>query len=252
MKALASRVAWPALGIASVVAVWYLVVAFTRGDAAGSGMPYPDAVARAIPTLLGDPDFQRGALDTVTAWLVTLVAASVVGVLLGFAISSIQMLRAPAALVVDTLRSVPATALIPVAILIFGLGFTMKFAVAFYAIVWPILINTIYGVASTEPMRRDAARSMRWGWIRTHMFVVLPSALPSILTGVRIASGICLIVVVSTEFLGSPSGVGSVLSQYSQALRPDVMYAGILILGVAAVVLYTGLMRLERVIVKWA
>jgi len=244
------RVGWPALGILSVLAVWQFVL--VAGIVSPAALPYPAEVIGAFPTLLTDPDFQAGIADTLLAWLVTLVIGAIVGVVVGLVASSFGALRSSVALVVDTFRSVPATALIPVAILIFGLGLQMKFAVAFYAIVWPIIINTVYGVASTEPMRRDAARSMRWGWLRTHLVVVLPSALPSILTGVRIASGICLIVVVSTEFLGSPRGIGSVLSQYSQALRPEVLYAGVFVLGLAAVLLYSAMIWLERALVRWA
>ncbi|MFI5426311.1 ABC transporter permease [Aeromicrobium sp. UC242_57] len=95
----------------------------------------------------------------------------------------------------------------------------MKISVAVYAIFWPILINTIYGVAMTEPMRLDAARSMHWRWWRRQVFVTLPSATPSILTGIRISVGIALVVIISTELLGARYGVGTILVQYT-AGRP--------------------------------
>ncbi len=149
----------------------------------------------------------------------------------GLLTSSTPALAKPSAVAVNAFRSVPATALIPIAILLFGLGLEMKVSVAIYAIFWPILINTVYGVAGTEPMRLQAARSMQWGWWRRQVFVVLPSALPSITTGIRIASGTALVVVLSAELLGARSGVGTVMLRYQNALQADFVYAGTLFIG---------------------
>lgn len=127
----------------------------------------------------------------------------------------------------------------------------MKISVAIYAIFWPILINTIYGAATTEPMRLDAARSMHWRWWRRQVFVTLPSAIPSILTGIRISVGIALVVIISTELLGARYGVGTVLVQYTQADRPDVVYAGVLALGVVGAGAFSLMMQAEHRLVRW-
>ncbi len=166
-------------------------------------------------------------------------------------VSSHRALQRPAMVLVNSLRSIPATALIPIGVMALGMGTQMKVAIGVYAVLWPILINTTYGVASTERMRLQAARSMQWSWWRRQVLVVLPSALPSILTGIRIAVGIGLIVIISTELLGARTGVGTVLVQYTQADRPDVVYAGVLLLGVVGALLFSGLLRLEQRLVRW-
>lgn len=238
-----------ALGVATLLIAWTAVVAL---DVVGQdSLPYPVAVFGRIPTLFTDTEFLASLADTMWGWLLALVLSSLAAVAVGLLISTIGWLTRPATLAVNIFRSIPSTALIPVAILIFGLGLEMKVSVAVYATFWIVLINTMYGVASTEPMRRDAARSMQWGWFRTHAYVTLPSALPSIVTGIRIASGIALVVVLSAELLGAKSGLGTLMVQYQQALALDVVYAMLLVIGVIGMVLYTALVRIEKTSMKW-
>lgn len=245
----AARLGYPVAGVASAVLAWAVVSA--TGLVVPEALPGPLAVAAAVPQLLADGDFLAQLGDTLWTWLVALVLTTAVAVPVGLVVASTPALQRAAMVVVNAFRSVPSSALIPIGILIFGLGITMKVSLAVYAIAWPILINTLYGVAGTEPMRIDAARSMRWGWARRQLYVVMPSALPSIATGVRIAASVALVVVVSTELLGASTGVGVVLVSYQQALRPDVVYAGVLVIAALGALLYALLVGLERRLVTW-
>ncbi len=238
-----------ASGIVTLLLAWTAVVA--SGAVPSSSLPYPSAVVARLPALLIDGELLTGLADTMWAWLAGLALSSIAAIAVGLLISTIPWLTAPATLATNVFRSIPATALIPVVILIFGLGLEMKVSVAVYATFWIVLINTMYGVASTEPMRRDAARSMQWGWLRTHVYVTLPSALPSIVIGLRIASGVALVVVISAELLGAKSGLGTLMVQYQQALRIDVVYAMLLVIGVIGMILYTVLVRIEKTSMKW-
>lgn len=242
-------VALGVLGVLTLLIGWTAIVAL--GVVSEDSLPYPTAVFGRLPALVTDGEFLSSLADTMGGWLASLVLSSVAAVVVGLVISTIPWLTAPATLVVNIFRSIPSTALIPVAILMFGLGLEMKVSVAVYATFWIVLINTMYGAASTEPMRRDAARSMQWGWFRTHAYVTLPSALPSIVTGVRIASGVALVVVLSAELLGAESGLGTLMVQYQQALQIDVVYAMLLVIGVIGTVLYTVLVRAEKTSMKW-
>ncbi|WP_181780813.1 ABC transporter permease [Pseudonocardia pini] len=244
-----ARLGYPVAGVASVVAVWAL--ASGLGLVAPEALPGPLAVLAAIPQLLGDGEFLPELGDTLWTWLVSLVLTTVVAVPVGLAVGSVPAAQRATMVAVNAFRSVPSSALIPIGILIFGLGITMKVALAVYAIAWPILISTLYGVASTEPMRIDAGRSMRWPWWRRQVFVVLPSALPQIATGIRIAASVALVVVVSTELLGASTGAGVVLVSYQQGLRPDVVYAGVLLLAAMGAIVYALLAGLERRLFTW-
>lgn len=238
-----------ALGIATLLIGWTAIVAL--GVVSEDSLPYPTAVFGKLPSLFTDSEFLSSLTNTMWGWLLALVLSSIAAIMVGLVISTIPWLTAPATLAVNIFRSIPSTALIPVAILIFGLGLEMKVSVAMYATFWIVLINTMYGVASTEPMRRDAARSMQWSWLRTHAYVTLPSALPSIVTGIRIASGITLVVILSAELLGAKSGIGTLMVQYQQALQIDVVYAMLVVVGVIGMALYTVLVRIEKTSMKW-
>lgn len=238
------------LGIATVVLGWHIV--YLLEIVPHGSLPSPWAVATHFPDLLADGEFVIGIGHTLLAWILALTITSVVGVATGLLTSTTPGLARPSAMAVNAFRSIPATALIPIAILLFGLGVQMKVSVAIYAIFWPVLINTVYGVANTEPMRLDAARSMRWSWWRRQVFVVLPSALPSITTGIRIASGTALVVVLSAELLGAKSGVGTVMLRYQNALMAEYVYAGVLCIGALGALVYTCIAATERRLVKWA
>lgn len=244
-----ARVGLPVAGVASVIAVWAVVSALALVDP--NALPGPAAVAAAVPALLGDGQFVPQLADTLWTWLFSLVLTSAVVIPLGLVVGTFPHVQRATMVAVNAFRSVPSSALIPIGILIFGLGITMKVSLAVYAIAWPILISTLYGVAGTEPMRIDAARSLRWPWWRRQVHVVLPSALPQIATGIRVAASVALVVVVSTELLGASTGAGVVLVSYQQGLRPDVVYAGVLLLAAMGAVLYALLHGLERRLFTW-
>jgi ABC-type nitrate/sulfonate/bicarbonate transport system permease component len=232
------------IGTASVVAVWAIIVQL--GLVSSASLPSPFAVAASLPVLLLDPHFYASLADTLGAWLAAMLIASTSAIILGMIIGTVKFLSAPAMVAVNALRSIPSSALIPIAILIFGLGSAMKIAVAVYAVFAIVLINTIYGVAGREPMRVDAARSMRWTWWQQYLHLTLPSATPSIVTGIRLASGISLVVVISAELLGARSGIGITIVQYQQALRVEMAYAAITVVGIVGVILYSILTAVER------
>ncbi|MEU0485116.1 ABC transporter permease [Streptosporangium sp. NPDC006013] len=237
------------LGVLTVLLAWQLIR--VTNFVPENFLPGPVPVLGRVPDLFGAEEFRGGVVDTIQAWAIALGLATLVGVVIGALSIAIPGLAAPTSVVVDAFRAIPSTALIPIAILLWGLGTEMKVAVAVYAIVWPILINTIYGLSSVEPMRIDAARSMRFSWLRTQLSVSLPSALPSIFTGIRIASGSALVVVISTELVGALSGVGTVLVSYQRAGRSDYVIAGTVIVGVLGVIIYSAITWLEHRTVKW-
>ena len=243
------RTALGLLGTATVIGVWQL--GSSTGVIPATALPGPWVVAQALPDVVTSREFLTALGSTLKAWVIALALGSAVGIVVGLLTSVIPFLRQPSAVVVNVARAVPATGLLPIAILIFGLATQMKVAIAFWAILWPIIINTSYGVLGTEPLRLDAARSLRWSWWRRQVFVTLPSALPSILTGVRVATGTALVVVIAAELLGGGSGVGTYLRLYQQALRPDLVYAAVIVVGSLGALLYTVLVRAERRAVRW-
>jgi ABC-type nitrate/sulfonate/bicarbonate transport system permease component len=239
-----------AAGIALVIAAW---AALSAGEVVDrTSLPAPGAVAGRIVDLLGDGRFRGAVIDTVRAWCVAMMLAGSVAIPLGLVVGHVSWLERPIGFVVDAARSVPSTALIPVAIILWGLGDEMKWALVIYAVFWPMLINSMYGARSVDPMMKSVARSLRWGRFTTMRWVVLPSAAPSIATGVRVAAAIGLIVVLSAELLGASDGIGTEILLYQDANQPDFVYAAIVLIGVLGVVIAGLLVAAERMLVPWA
>lgn len=153
---------------------------------------------------------------------------------------------------IELLRPIPSVALLPVAILLYGLGLEMKVLLAAYAGVWPILVNTMYGVAETDRLMLDTARSFRWSRLRILRRVTLRAASPSIATGLRVAAAVSLIVVLTSEILAANSGLGELIRGYQQAGRREFVYAGIAATGILGLLLNTGLSATERRLLRWS
>ncbi|MEV6796764.1 ABC transporter permease [Micromonospora rifamycinica] len=240
------------LGVAGVVTMfvlWDLVV--RAGAVSVDSLPYPVATLQRAGELLVDATFLTEVVQTLWAWLLAMLVASAVGIPLGLVLGYFSALYRPSSSVVHAGRSIPSSAFLPIAILLFGLGTQMKVSLAIYAIFWPILLNSMYGVRDTEPLMLATGRSMGWTRARLLTRVVLPSAAPSIATGLRVASSTALIVVLSAELLGATNGVGTVITTYQQAQRPDFVYAGILLVGLLGMALYYGFNLVERLVVPW-
>ncbi|WP_165966754.1 ABC transporter permease [Actinomadura sp. 7K507] len=248
-RALRSPLVLGALGVGMVIAVWQ--IACGLGLVAADSLPTPWTVALRIKDLAVSTDFQLQVLDTVWTWLLSMAVTIVIAVPLGILLGTVAALYRPTVTVVHALRSVPATVFIPASVLLFGLGLTMKLALTVFAIFGPVLLNAVYGVHNTEPQLLTVARSLRWSRLETLRRVVLPSALPSIVTGIRVASGIALIVIVSVELLGASYGIGTVIVQYQAIPRPDFVYAGVILAGVLGWLLYTTLAAVERRALPW-
>lgn len=133
---------------------------------------------------------------------------------------------------IDFLRNVSSITLIPITILIVGIGFTQKIIVLAYAAYFPVVLNTINGVAETDRSMIDAVRSMGasdWEVMRT---VVIYAALPSIVTGLRLAMGVAFVVVIAAELVGSTSGLGWFLHEASRTYDITAMFAAALLVSI--------------------
>ena len=165
---------------------------------------------------LAEPHFLSSVGATIAAWAVGLLVATVVGVPLGLLLGSVPGVNVAAGAIVEFLRPIPSVALIPLAGLLLGSGLEMKATMIVYAALWPVLFNTIYGMAETDPVAKETLRTFGFSRLAVLWRVDLPSAAPFIATGVRLASAIALILAISVEML---NGVGSGLGMYISEAR---------------------------------
>lgn len=223
-----------------------------RGGLIPDYVPAPSRTLRALWSGL----FVSGAISdeiptTLAVFAVGLLLAAAIGIGLGI----VRGLWGPADralhLSVELLRPLPAVALIPLLILVLGIGAEMRVAVIVYAAVWPILFNTYYGVRGVDPIAFDTARNFGLSRRVVIWRVVLPSALPAIATGLRISATIALITTIVAELVASTSGLGYFIAASGAAnLIPDV-YAGIILAGLLGFLVNAVLVSFERRFLFW-
>jgi ABC-type nitrate/sulfonate/bicarbonate transport system permease component len=177
--------------------------------------------------------------------------ALVVAVVIGVALGSSHTVRRMVDPVVQFLRAIPPPVLIPAGILVLGVGSTMKIALIAFVCFWPILLNTIDGVAGVDPALRETARSFQIPR-RDRLFrVILPSASPQIFAGARVSLAIAVIMMVVSEMVASTNGIGYFVLQSQRTYAITEMWSGILLLAVLGYVLNGLFLLIERQALRW-
>ncbi|MDR6176523.1 NitT/TauT family transport system permease protein [Nocardioides zeae] len=241
-----------ATGVLGTLLLWEVVARFDLlpRDALP---PASTTVARAAE-LVVDPTFLGNVGATLWASLVGYLLALVIALPLGMLLGLSDRLYLVSSTVIELLRPLPPVGLVPLLVLVAGQGLEMKAAVVALGCVWPLLINTIHGVHATDSTARATARSFGWSPTQVAVRVVWPSAIPSVLTGVRITVSVALILCVGAEFIGgSTAGLGSWLLQ--QSMLPggiDSVCAGVLIAGSLGLLINGAVSALETRFAAWA
>ena len=178
---------------------------------------------------------------------IAVVLALAAGVCLGLS----NLLYRTSLPVIEFVRAVPVVALIPFAILVFGIDSGMKVFIIVVGCIWPILLNTIDGIRSLNETLRDTARLYRltpWERLR---FVVLPAASPQIFAGLRTGMSLAVILMVISEMVASTNGIGFFVIQAQRTFAIGDMWSGIVLLGLLGFALNTLLLWVERWLLAW-
>ncbi|MEU8618782.1 ABC transporter permease [Streptomyces sp. NPDC048623] len=151
----------------------------------------------------------------------------------------------------EVFRNTAALALLPVFVLLLGIGETSKISIVVYACAWPVLLSTISAVRTVDPTLLRLARSLDLPAIRLFQKVILPASVPAVFTGVRLAGAVSILVLVAAEMIGAKAGLGYLInaSQYNFAIPQ--MYAGIITISAIGVVFNQLLVALERRLSSW-
>jgi ABC-type nitrate/sulfonate/bicarbonate transport system permease component len=209
-------------------------------------LPSPRELLAAVVDLARSGELLTDVTHTLGVAALAAAISMAVGAALGLAIGLLPTVRRYSMASVDFLRTIPAVALVPVAILSFGPVRTAEIALATYAALGPIVLHTAGGVAAVHPRQYDVARMLRLGGVTTVRKIVIPAAVPAWLVGARMAVTIALLVAIVVEMLMSPHGLGGGLTESMHALAPARMWAYAVVCGVLGVVLNAGLRRAVR------
>jgi sulfonate transport system permease protein len=177
--------------------------------------------------------------------------AAVLGLTLGVAVGISTTMARVTDLIIQVFRPIPPIAWIPLAILWFGIGETSKVFIIFLGAFFPIAINTIDGIRQTDTRFVELANVLevsKWKFVRK---VVLPGALPSIMTGLRLGIGTAWACVVAAELIAAEQGVGYIIVDGRELCQPDVVIAGMITIGVIGKGMDVMLKALETRLVPW-
>jgi len=213
--------------------------------------PSPTRTFAALVAMEERGDLWRPMAATALRMFYGWVLASLAGVLLGAAIARSGPARAYLEPLLEYLRPLPASAIIPPAILFLGLTSKMAVAVIAFGALWPVLLGAYHGFRSVDPQLGEMASAMRMGNIAFLWKVALPSALPDIFAGVRVSLAIALILAIVTEMQSAQSGLGFNILMAQRSFRSPELYAGIIVLGVLGLCTNQVLVAAERHLLRW-
>jgi len=178
--------------------------------------------------------------------------ALIVALPLGMLIGRVPLIRQIIDPTIQILRPVPVTAWLPLAMIIFGLGPRSAFFLVFLGAFYPILVNTIFGVRSVEPRLFEAASMLGCNGSAQFFRVVLPAALPSIFTGMRLGLGFAWVVIVVGEMTGVQTGLGAIIMEARQLSRTEIVICGMIVIGTVGFLSDRLVMLIGRRLLAWS
>lgn len=183
--------------------------------------------------------------------LTAFLAAAIVGIALGLLRGRYRWVDAALLVPAEVIRPIPPLGLIPLFILWFGIGEVSKTLIIFYYVVLVVMLNTQAGVRGCPQELIRAALSLGASSYQVFRYVVLPAALPHIMTGLRVGMGSALAILVAAELLGGDRGLGFVILDASNFFRTNEVFVGIILIGLLGLVSDRGLNTISRRLVHW-
>jgi ABC-type nitrate/sulfonate/bicarbonate transport system permease component len=211
-------------------------------------------ISKTLSTLgdqLGQSGFWSAVGNTVEGWALGLGIAAALAIPLGILIGSSRVLYRSVRALIELLRPIPSVALIPLAILVYGSGLKSSVFLAAFAAFWQLIVQVLYGVQDVDPVATDTARSFGFSRAQRLLRVTLPSAVPYIATGLRLASAVSLILVVTAELVIGTPGLGKSIDLARSGGDVRLMYALIIATGVLGVALNAIFVQGERRVLHW-
>jgi len=242
----------PLLGLAGILGfllTWELIPRL--GVVNPRFLPPASEVLGVFFSNLGLGAFWTAVLDTMTGWFLGLLIATAAAIVLGLVIGSSDFLRKATNSTIEFLRPIPSVALIPLAVLLFGLRLESTLLLVIYASFWQVLIQVLYGVADVDPVASNTAKSFGLGPLARIRYVVWPTTLPYLMTGIRLAAAVALILAITASLIIGSPGLGKEIANAQSGGAISQMYALVLTTGVLGILINMGMRFVERRTLSW-
>lgn len=221
-------------------------IAMRASGIQSDGLALPSQIAAALLNLIADGEIFLRTAETIGAIAVGVPIGGVLGLLLGVWLGLSPSVARLASLSIELFRPIPPVAVIPLMMLIYGLGIRMEAAIIAFACFWPMLLLTRDAVLGGEPRLIEVARMLGLPRRKQITKIALPAAVPRIFTALRLTLGIALIVAVTIEIAANPIGIGYAIISAGLSLRPETMYAFMAWLAILGWLLNAGLIAMHR------
>jgi ABC-type nitrate/sulfonate/bicarbonate transport system permease component len=233
--------------IGLTVTVWWYVSAVTPTGI----VPSPAHTFSELAVLLRTGALWTAVGQTAITWLIGIAVCTAVGIPVGLAIGASRLATDSTRLAIDFVRNIPPVALVPVGLLLWGPNRSMVLLLVFSGTIWPILIQSIYASRQTDPQLRDVARVFHLGrrWWLTHIF--LPGVAPFVMTGLRVAATICLLLTLTGELFGGAPGVGTQIQNAQVGNNNPQMYAYVVIAALLGLLVNSLIWAAQWRLLRW-
>ncbi|MHA3020097.1 ABC transporter permease [Mycobacterium sp. BMJ-28] len=239
----------PAVAILAFLAVWEAAPRIGLVDKVF--LPPFSEVAAAFVELVGNGQLTEHVSASLSRAVAGFAIAVLVAIPLGVAIAWYRPVAEFLNPILELFRNTAALALLPVFILILGIGETSKVALVVYASTFPILLNTISGVRTVDPLLIRSARSLGLSPVRLFQKVVLPASVPTIFTGLRMAAASSILVLIAAEMVGAKAGLGYLITASQLNFQIPNMYAGIVAIALVGLAFNGLLVAVEHRLSRW-
>lgn len=214
-------------------------------------MSYPTAIIQAAVQLMSTGELQRAFMESMTTLLVGFVSASLLGIGIGLAIGRYKDVEAATDWVINALYATPLVAVVPLVVLWLGLGWEAKLFIVLKITIFPVLINTSAGVRNVPAQLIELGNAFAATERQIFTKIILPAAVPYMMTGLRLGIGRALIGMVVAEFFTAITGLGAMIVKYGNQYNTAAMFVPIFILMLMGILLTFGVRRLEDRIAPW-
>lgn len=233
----------------ALLAIWEILAQLSIIDT--RFFPAPSSILEQMVTLMSTGELWTHLFASLRrlffGFWVGLVPALLLGVLMGLS----RPMRAAVGPLVSGTYPIPKSALLPLILLIFGLGEASKVVMVAIGVFYPVVLNTVAGVVQIAPMYYDVAQNFgakRWQVFRT---VAIPGAMPNIMTGIELGAGLGLILIAIAEMVGAQSGLGFMIWNAWQLYSVETMYVGLLVIALIGFAVSVLLNEVGRLVMPW-
>lgn len=211
----------------------------------------PSAIGARAWDMIASGSLWEHVLGTLGRLLTGLAAGAVAGIIVGLLMGVWRPLRAALGPTFTALYALPKIAILPLLLLIFGLTETPKILSVAISVFFVVQINTLAGIVQIDERITEAARAYKATGLKLFRYVLLPGALPSVMTGLRVSAGMSVIVITAVEFVASNNGLGYLIWNSWQLFQPDTMFVGLIAVSIIGALITGAVIILERLLLPW-